>query len=361
MKLNEFVDRLYAMGGIEIKPKRSLDESYDVSDELFESLTEDIDEVPPNELYTRLKNAINSVLDDPSLEDEYDTQTIEELRYLLIKKTLFPEFELYADFTLTEAKNPENDEVNAIIRNHLGKRSKISKKEQEVLDRYGISRNETGNFEGPNGKVLGSWGRKTFYGPEAPVRGKDVGRGEIGFNWASTGRGYRQGDEHNFDAVDYANYLTKETPGEGTPSQNDRYYNRLKKNMPGYTLDPNVRQAGNDMTPSELTSLQPYSAKYKDLQSKSWQSQIRSRYGNTTKRELDDIQAFKDYKKEIRNKIDSKKNESLNESNFHDGSLRDEFYSLIEGMDPQEVISWLLSYINDYDLDDLIKDARKDI
>lgn len=40
MKLNEFVDRLYAMGGIEspktIKFNKSLNESYDVSDELFD-------------------------------------------------------------------------------------------------------------------------------------------------------------------------------------------------------------------------------------------------------------------------------------------------------------------------------------
>lgn len=53
-------------------------------------------------------------------------------------------------------------------------------------------------------------------------------------------------------------------------------------------------------------------------------------------------------------------NESLNESAYdmRDGDLRDEFYSLIDGMDPAEIVDMMYWYLDDYALEDMIKDIK---
>ena len=52
--------------------------------------------------------------------------------------------------------------------------------------------------------------------------------------------------------------------------------------------------------------------------------------------------------------------ESLNESAYdmRDGGLRDEFYSLINGMDPAEVVDMMYWYLDDYAVEDMIKDIK---
>jgi hypothetical protein len=263
MKLHEFTDRLYAMGGIEQEEKRSrrLNESVRI---VFKRngriLHEDVDIEWPDTTYSSddVKEAVYNAIADSGIQenhiqsieycdagrfDKSDLITVlfddysDEDEILNIKQNgglynfFLRAFNDYNDYleedkfneSLTEARNPENAEVNAIIRKHLGKKSKISKKEQAVLDKYGISRDEYGDFTGPNGKKLMANGRKSFSGPEAPViRGFRRDRGNQDFDWSSDSF-YMDGNEESFDAVDYANYLTKEQPGSGNiPALNNR-------------------------------------------------------------------------------------------------------------------------------------------
>lgn len=136
------------------------------------------------------------------------------------------------------------------------KKSKISNKEQEVLDKYGIFRDDYGDFIGPKGKKLISRGRKAAQGPEVPVN-KYRHRGRQVWDWSAQ-RLPSDGSKDSFEAVDYANYLTKETPGEGAgPSTNDIYYNRKK----------DISKWGHEYysTDSEDKALRPYSDKYQEL------------------------------------------------------------------------------------------------
>lgn len=58
-------------------------------------------------------------------------------------------------------------------------------------------------------------------------------------------------------------------------------------------------------------------------------------------------------------------NESSTEDAYdvRDGSIRDEFYSLIDGMDPVDVVDMMVSYfhMNEYEMEDLIKSIRGEV
>ena len=124
--------------------------------------------------------------------------------------------ELFDDY-LNEARNPENDEVNAILKNKIGK-AKLTKKEQEILDKYGITRNEYGEWVGPNGKTMWKGSGKSVYGPYAPGKHSKSRTWELG-----TERGYPKNKQHknSYDEVDFANYLTKE-PTDSEYTETDR-------------------------------------------------------------------------------------------------------------------------------------------
>lgn len=113
---------------------------------------------------------------------------------------------LYEKYGLTEARNPENDEVNAILKNKIGK-ARLTKKEQEILDKYGITRDEDGDWIGPNGKRMYKGAEKSVYGPTAPGKYHKSRTWELG-NW----NGHPKNPQHrdSYDEVDFANYLTKE-------------------------------------------------------------------------------------------------------------------------------------------------------
>ena len=393
MKLHEFTDRFYAMGGIEQegKKRRILTEAVtnvvkiECTVEPFNKcfIADGFDWEDTDTLWTAPGD-----IDNAKLFPEYGWE--EELQEILDECTdgsfTVDDFIVHDHFeeSLTEARNPENAEVNAIIRKHLGKKSKITKKEQAVLDKYGISRDEYGEFVGPNGKRLMAYGRKSFGGPEAPVKkGFYGGRGNTHFDWSADSR-YVDGDEKSFDAVDYANYLTKEQPGEGGhPATNDALYNKS-------------RYPGRDVyTPSdsENKSLRPYSDRYKTLKGNvenaeyrlesskgsGWRKPmtdeeieaevdaLRQRLKADQKRysewASEDQRAYDDAQKELddfKKSVSRRRNESLNESAYdmRDGDLRDEFYSLIDGMDPAEIVDMVYWYLDDYALEDMIKDIK---
>lgn len=153
--------------------------------------------------------------------------------------------------SLTEARNPENDEVNAIIKKHLGKKSHISKKEQEILDKYGISRDEYGRFKGKNGEVLAK-SSTTVYGPRKASR-----YGTIRRNW-DLSKGYNnpnyQKTADSFDNVDFANYLNKDH-GDTTSIDRTIYDSRRKDRW----------RDDYAFTQAEKDALKPYSDEYKAL------------------------------------------------------------------------------------------------
>ena len=131
--------------------------------------------------------------------------------------------ELFEDY-LNEARNPENDEVNAILKNKIGK-ARLTKKEQEILDKYGITRDEDGDWIGPNGKRMWKSG-KSVYGPTAPGKYHKSRTWELGNQG-----GYPKNPQHrdSYDEVDFANYLTKE-PTDFNYSQ--PYRGRAVSNKP---------------------------------------------------------------------------------------------------------------------------------
>lgn len=74
----------------------------------------------------------------------------------------------------------------------------------------------------------------------------------------------------------------------------------------------------------------------------------------------EDISSEEKAMKKARAKRAARKDESLNESAYdmRDGDLRDEFYSLIDGMDPAEIVDMMYWYLDDYALEDMIKDIK---
>lgn len=124
---------------------------------------------------------------------------------------------------LTEAVNPENEEVNAIIKKYLGKKGVPNKKEQAVLDKYGIKKDEYGGFVGPKGARIYA-DRTSVSGPSKPGRttrsswGDKYRSNSEPFGWfdkSKTGGKYKNPkDVDALDKIDYANYLTKVDPDE---------------------------------------------------------------------------------------------------------------------------------------------------
>lgn len=243
----------------------SLDESFWDPTHWFDDLVDNYENWTAEEWNTwdqekrdmEVTKAIKHFLIDNQLSEQEALEFIDDLddNNFHTEARIF--YDLYnRNNSLTEARNPENDEVNAIIRKHLGKKSNITKKEQEILDRYNISRDENGDFTGTNGRKLKSIGRKrkSIHGPEVP--GKYGMRGIQMWDWSAHSPRYF-GSEDSFNEVDYANYLTKEQPGEGKyPSENSYYYNTKGSS-----------------TPSEDKDLRPYSDTYKNLKGKLYQKE----------------------------------------------------------------------------------------
>lgn len=226
------------------------------------------------------------------------------------------------DESLNEARNPENDEVNAILKNKIGK-ARLTKKEQEILDKYGITRDEDGDWIGPNGKRMYKGAEKTVYGPTAPGKYHKSRTWELGNQ-----KGYPKNRRHkdSYDEVDFANYLTKEPtdfnysqPYRGKAVDNKPYETPAmsKANRP-YSDDYKAakeyrdrnqkwadREAENIMSDDEIEKMvNDYREKLKkrqELDSKDMHKYQQS--ANENQKEIDDIIA--------RAKAKHQKNESL--------------------------------------------------
>ena len=126
---------------------------------------------------------------------------------------------------IVEAENPDNAEINALIRKVIGKKN-ISKKDAKALADAGIERSENGNLTGKNGRKLTKWGT-TIYGPSKTFRKRPRQRGEDVPDWRKTGKDdkntrwdlrknsgdyYGSKNVDKWDKVDLKNYLDSEKP-----------------------------------------------------------------------------------------------------------------------------------------------------
>lgn len=244
---------------------------------------------------------------------------------------------LYEKYGLTEARNPENDEVNAILKNKIGK-ARLTKKEQEILDKYGITRDEDGDWVGPNGKRMWKGSGKSVYGPTAPGKYHKSRTWELGNQG-----GYPKNPQHrdSYDEVDFANYLTKEptdfnysqtyrgravsnkpyeTPAMGKAN---RPYSDDYKNAKEYR-DYNQRRA-NDIDVMSDDEIEKEIDRYRKKLKQSQQSDqiVKDRIqgkADKNQKEIDDIIA--------RAKEKHQKNEALNEAAVNINS-RDDYYNYI--------------------------------
>ena len=119
---------------------------------------------------------------------------------------------------IVEAENPDNAEINALIRKVIGKKN-ISKKDAQALADAGIERSEAGDLTGKNGRRLVKYGSaihgpgKTYYKyPKTDYRkGHDAKttRWDLRKNSADMA-GRKHADK--WDKVDLKNYLDSEKP-----------------------------------------------------------------------------------------------------------------------------------------------------
>ncbi len=244
--------------------------------------------------------------------------------------------ELFEDY-LNEARNQENDEVNAILKNKLGK-ARLTKKEQEILDKYGITRDEDGDWVGPNGKRMWKRSGKSVYGPTAPGKYHKSRTWELGNQG-----GYPKNPQHkdSYDEVDFANYLTKEPtdfnysqPYRGRAVNNEPYetpamgkanrpYSDDYKTAKEYR-DYNQRRA-NDIDVMSDDEVEKEIDEYRKKLKQSQQSDQRVKdriqgKADKNQKEIDDIIA--------RAKAKHQKNEALNEAAVNINS-RDDYYNYI--------------------------------
>ena len=253
---------------------------------------------------------------------------------------LFEELDEVND-SLNEARNPENDEVNAILKNKIGK-ARLTKKEQEILDKYGITRDEDGDWIGPNGKRMYKGSEKTVYGPTAPGKYHKSRTWELGNR-----NGYPKNSRHrdSYDEVDFANYLTKEPtdfnysqPYRGRAVNNEPYETPAmgKANRP-YSDDYKTAKEYRDynqgradeytvMSDDEIEKeIDEYRKKLK--QSQQSDQRVKDRIqgkADKNQKEIDDIIA--------RAKAKHQKNENLNEELIDINQFRDSLHNTFKNI-----------------------------
>lgn len=133
--------------------------------------------------------------------------------------------DLNESFTLNEAENPDNAEINALIRKVVGRKN-ISKKDAKALADAGIERDENGDLTGKNGRRLVKYGT-AIHGPSKTYLKRPRQRGEDVPAWRKTGKDntvtrwdlrknsgdyYGSKNADKWDKVDLKNYLDSEKP-----------------------------------------------------------------------------------------------------------------------------------------------------
>lgn len=271
MKLYEFVDRLYAMGDMEspktVRSKKTLNESYTVSDELFDEYkSDDFKDVGD------IHNEIMFNYGDKDLADDVVSR-IEVYRNNRDDDDDYDEEDDLYEEGLTEAANPENAEVNAVLRKWANSdRNRISKRDQKVLDDAGIKL-KTNKYDAPHKYAV----HKDNEGDILDLHRMD-----------------KRHIKNTHPDHDLANDLA--TTGRHW-SNRDRYNKNKDPRFPW--RDDEYRSE----TPEESDALRPYSDKYKSLKRAVDGSESYPYLHADAEKKLDDFRA----------KMAARKNESLTE------------------------------------------------
>lgn len=368
MKLNEFTDRLYAMGGITnhknlnesftdwaeeldyyaekidnfiYENEENADKVYDYVDNVLnkpnvnigdleledlikisnyiDDLNESLIEArnPENE---ELNDIISVTVDFASDEDEYEVINYIKQKYNIdvvdydptdyienavlrgkksnIIKYLATEYQGYDseeegidwvkdfypelfDESLTEARNPENAEVNAVLRKWANSdRNRISKHDQKVLDDAGITL-KTDKYDAPHKYAVH----------------KDNESDIIDLH---------RMDKHHIKNTHPDHDLANDLATTGRHWSNKDRYNKNK--------DPNFPwrdDAYRSETPEESKALRPYSDEYKSLKRQAKDSEGYPYWHASAEKDLDDFKA----------KMAARKNESLKDLSTVKGSM----------------------------------------
>ena len=208
--------------------------------------------------------------------------------------------------SLTEAVNHENDEINSLLRQYVGKKN-IPSKAVKAIEDAGIQIEGMGDrirFIGPHGKQLSGWGRTDRQGPKRPMtHSKSKWRKEQdqfrNSNWdLSQGRGYRgstyykepEGD--SWDKVDLKSYLDS--------NRNNTWYDYEEYSSPGSAGERSAVDYFGGPSSKEAASLRPYSDKYqnmkKEKENAEWDRDYnRKEYGILSDDEIEDrVRQFRD-------------------------------------------------------------------
>lgn len=337
MKLDEFVDRLYAMGGVEQEKKKSkrLNESFvrqwfpKNADYFLNDLENVLNIVPIDSRHDEIEDEDQVLYEFSGTKDDFQHAVdyfgyFENLDYQ--KKYLDDELEYSDDISkltynesLNEARNQENDEVNAILRKWANSdRNRISKRDQKVLDDAGISL-ETAKYDAPR-KYAVHKNHKDDRVPHAFYK-NDIKRAhpdhDLANDLATTGRHW---------------------------SNRDRYNKNKDPRFPW--RDAEYRSE----TPEESAALRPYSDEYKKLKHGVEFSKGYPYWHAAEEKKLDAFRAD----------MQAKKNESVTLNESKEG-LKDWFWSMIEDgeLDTETATGILLTYISDEDLLDAIDETKE--
>ena len=205
---------------------------------------------------------------------------------------------------LTERRNQENEEINALLRKYVAKKN-IPEKAKRAIEAAGIEvhQDEDGIFfKGPNGKVLSGDGRTYRHGPHAPQSRHERGQFK---NWGSEGsRGWdlsqssagsynditrRAQMRKSWEDADLKGYLDSDRKLDPYKSRHER------KAM----VDPSYSPEASEYEEGDPT-LRPHSDKYRHLKAKSDEAEKsrgwgREYYGIKSDEDIEaEVQKFRD-------------------------------------------------------------------
>lgn len=202
---------------------------------------------------------------------------------------------------LTERINHENDEINALLRQYVGKKN-IPAKAKKAIEDAGIDIEKDDDwgirFIGPNNKVLSADGRTWKSGPVPPQsdferRNYSKYGGYDGTSWdlAKNANDYRAFERSNqlrksWDAVDLKGYLDSDRPRKNAEDRKS-------------IVDPSYSRVASRYQDGDM-NLRPHSDPYRSLKDAeddavSMRDFKRNYYGIKSDEEIEaEVQAFRD-------------------------------------------------------------------
>ena len=293
--------------------------------------------------------------------------------------------------TLTEKVNHENDEINALLRQYVGKKN-IPAKAAKAIEAAGITinrdkYNNTIAFIGPHGKKLSAYGRVTKNGPNPPQTdyerrnfSKGGGYGRTQWDLSTTGDGDPYDRDHlsseeakkSWNAADLKGYLDSDRP---KMSFEDRKA----------TVDPSYSPRAVYADQMDL-NLRPHSDPYRWLKDKEenalWtRDHRRGWYDIKSDDEIEaEVQAFRDklVAKNNRNKTynqeaedeassaskavdDYLKSKGIRESLNESYNIPDTFDTLTGLIDEHDVFTELVQWLPFETLDEFASDVLREL